>query len=153
MKTGKKLLITYCLLGLCVLPVPVLAAPTGFAPRAPYASGAAVIEPAFGGEYVHARPQADARRRSPALLAGAPARQTWVFFSAEEEQALLRYRDQQLAVRLHAAAARVPRVRVARVDWPKVVVRGGTVCVPELASSDAPDWRAHLVCHRAEAPR
>jgi hypothetical protein len=35
-----------------------------------------------------------------------------------------------------------------KFEWPKVVVRADEICVPELASSDAADWRDHLVCHR-----
>jgi len=136
---------------LSMLCVPVLGAPTGFAERGRYGSGAAIIEPAFGGEYVVGSQQPDRRVRTVPILLQAPQRQSYVFFSVEEEQALLNYRDQQLAARLktHVVASRKQHVlATARFDWPKVVVRAGEICVPELASSDAVDWRDHLVCHR-----
>jgi hypothetical protein len=134
--------------------VPALAAPTGFAERARYGSGAAIIEPAVGGEYVHAQQLGDARMRTRPVLTAVPVRQSYVFFSAEEEQALLRYRDQQLASLLkeRLVVARKRHYRATgKLDWPKVVVRADEICVPELASSEAADWRDHLVCHRGRA--
>lgn len=136
--------------------VPVLAAPTGFAERGRYGSGAAIIEPAYGGEYVVGLQQPDRRVRTMPMLVGVPQRQTYVFFSVEEEQALLNYRDQQLAARLktQVVTSRKRHVRAtAKFDWPKVVVRADEICVPELASSDAVDWRDHLVCHREGVAR
>jgi hypothetical protein len=127
------------------------AAPVAFVERAPYASGAAVIEPAAGGEYVYGAPVLDGRLRTQAVLVGAPQRQAYVFFSAEEEAALLAYRDQALAEQLkrRVASARKRHYNAtASLDWPKVVVRADEICVPELASSSAADWRDHLVCHR-----
>lgn len=132
--------------------LPVVAEPARFVERAPYASGAAVIEPAAGGEYIYGEPVPDGRLRTRPVLASAPQRQTWTFFSAEEEAALLAYRDQTLAQQLkrHVVAARQRHHRATgTLDWPKVVVRASEICVPELASSDATDWRDHLVCHAA----
>lgn len=130
--------------------VQAVAAPARFTERAPYASGAAVIAPAAGGEYVYGEAVADGRLRTRPVLASAPQRQTWTFFSAEEEAALLAYRDQTLAQQLKRQVV-VARQRHHRatgtLDWPKVVVRASEICVPELASSDAADWRDHLVCH------
>jgi hypothetical protein len=134
-----------------ILSVHAMAAPTSFAERAPYASGAAVVQPAAGGEYIHAPATTDRRVRSAPLLVGTPERQIYTFFSAEEEMALLAYRDRQLASRLKERVI-VQRKRHYRatgnLTWPKVVVRSDEICVPELASSDAVDWRDHLVCHR-----
>jgi hypothetical protein len=139
--------LTAVLLLLCA---PALAAPGGFAQRPPYASGAAVLEPAAGGEYVHGRPLSDARVRTRAVLAMPPERQVYTFFSAEEEQALLAYRDLQRA-RLSGQRVVVACAAHGRphrgLDWPKVIVRAGQTCVPELASSESADWREHLVCH------
>lgn len=136
---------------LSILCLPVFAAPTGFAERGRYGSGAAVIEPAVGGEYVDGEQQSDRRVRTVPILLQVPQRQTYAFFSVEEEQALLRYRDQRFAARVktQVVAARKRHVEsTGRFDWPKVVVRANEICVPELASSDAADWRDHLVCHR-----
>lgn len=137
-----------------VLSVPALAAPTGFAERGRYASGAAIVEPAAGGEYVHAPQMVDQRLRTRPVLTVALERQAYVFFSAEEEQALLNYRDRQLASFLkdRVVVARKRHYRATgKLDWPKVVVRADEICVPELASSEAADWRSHLVCHRMGA--
>jgi len=136
---------------LSILCVPVFAAPTGFAERGRYGSGAAIIEPTLGGEYVDGEQQPDRRVRTVPILLQAPRRQAYAFFSVEEEQALLRYRDQQLAARVKAdlVVARKRHVQATgKFEWPKVVVRADEICVPELASSDAADWRDHLVCHR-----
>jgi hypothetical protein len=147
----KPIALVFSLLGL-----PALAAPIGFAERAPYASGAAIVEPPAGGEYIHAPQLADARARTRPILTAPALRQTYVFFSTEEEQALLRYRDQQLASLLQQrlVAARKRRDGASgRLDWPKVVVRADEICVPELASSESADWRDHLVCHPEGAIR
>jgi hypothetical protein len=146
-----RIVLVFCLLG-----APAFAAPTGFAGRAPYPGGAAVIELAEGGEYVYARQQVDNRIRTRPVLATPPERQTWVFFAAEEEQALLRYRDGQLAAlaRERLTPAHRPHGRATvTLKWPKVIVRAGEICVPGLASSAAADWRAHLVCHATGATR
>jgi len=141
---------------LAVLCGQALAAPTGFAERARFGSGAAIVEPAAGGEYVHGRQVADSRVRTTPVLVQVPQRQAYVFFSPEEELALLNFRDQQLAVRIkeRVVASRQRHHRAtANFNWPKVVVRAEEICVPELASSEAADWRDHLVCHREGALR
>jgi hypothetical protein len=136
---------------LSTLCVSAIAGPSGFAERGRYGSGAATIEPAAGGEYVYGDQASDARRPTRPVLIGTAERQLYVFFSDREEQALLNYRDQQLAKQLRdrAASSRPPHYRATvSLRWPKVVVRGDEICVPELASSEAADWRDHLVCHR-----
>lgn len=133
-----------------------LAAPGGFAERTRYTSGAAIVEPSAGGEYVYARQLADTRMRTRPLLTASPQRQTYVFFSAEEEQALLRYRDQQLAGLLKerlVAARKRHYFATGTLDWPKVIARADEICVPELASSESADWRDHLVCHSSGPAR
>jgi hypothetical protein len=140
--------LAFLLIPVCL---PAIAAPTGFAERGLYASGAANVEPAYGGEFVFAAPPADGRRKTQAVLVGRPERQIYTFMSAQEELALLDYRDKELAKR--AAAMRALTVQHARrpfpkIDWPKVVVRGGDICVPTLDYSEATDWRDHLVCQR-----
>jgi hypothetical protein len=128
-----------------------VAAPSGFVERPRYGSGAATIEPAAGGEYVSGEQSSDARRTTAAVLVGPAERQVYVFFSNQEEQALLNYRDQQLASQLRerVAASRQRHYNATgNLRWPKVVVRADGICVPELASSEALDWRDHLVCHR-----
>jgi len=135
--------------------LPAAASPTAFAERSRFASGAAIIEPAYGGEYIDAVQWRDSRVRTGALLLQAPLRQTYVFFSIEEEQALLNFRDQQraAAAAIHGPASIKRRTPpTVAVAWPKVVLRGDEICVPQLSSSEANDWRDHLVCH-AEGTR
>jgi hypothetical protein len=134
---------------LCVSPA--IGAPSGFVERGRYGSGSATIEPAVGGEYVYGEQANDARRPARAVLIGTAERQLYVFFSDQEEQALLNYRDRQLAKQLRvrtASAHAHPHRATMSLHWPKVVVCGDQICVPELASSEAADWRDHLVCHR-----
>jgi hypothetical protein len=148
MKRSLLLFYVFCL--------PVSADQVSFVERGAYSSGAAVIEPADGGEYVNAPPAADRRGRSRAVLVGQPMRQTYVFFSAQEEEALLRYRDRMLAEQLKqnvVTARKRHYAKTGNLNWPKVVVRADEICVPELASSEAADWREHLVCHREGQPR
>jgi hypothetical protein len=138
------------------LSLPALAGPIGYAERERYVSGAATIEPAAGGEYVYAAPTFDSRTRTRAVLIGSAQRQSYALFSAEEEEALLHYRDQQLASQLkeRVVVARVRHYRATGlIDWPKVVVRAQEICVPALASSEALDWREHQVCHRDRGVR
>lgn len=137
---------------LTVVVVPALASPTSFVERGRYASGAAVVEPADGGEYVYLPLVADSRITTRPVLAAQPVRELYVFFSAQEEAAMLAFRDQQLAQRLkrQVVVARRKHFHASgSLNWPKVVVRVGDICVPELASSEATDWREHLVCHHA----
>lgn len=139
-----------CTLFFAMACLPAAASPTGFAERGRYAGGAAIIEPAYGGEYVHADQWHDRRVRTGALLLQVPVRQTYVFFSVEEEEALLNFRDQQRAAAdaTRAASPVKPRSRpTMAIAWPKVVLRGDEICVPQLSSSEANDWRDHLVCH------
>jgi hypothetical protein len=156
MHIQQELNMTRLLLPLCVLCLPAVAGPTAFVERAPYASGAAVIEPADGGEYVNVPAAPDRRIRSRAMLAAAPERQTYLFFSSQEEAELLNYRNRMFAEQVRAtvtAARKRHYARTGKLDWPKVVVHTDEICVPELASSDAADWREHLVCHRDGAQR
>lgn len=140
---------------LTVLSLPVGAAPTAFVERGVYGSGSANIETTAGGEYVYARPIPDQRMPAGPLLLQTPTRESYAFFSLAEELALLNYRDQQLAARARKRPVAAPgrARRVTRLDWPKVVIVGQQVCVPELASSEAADWRDHLVCHGEGAAR
>lgn len=140
--------LAFCLITLCVS---AHAAPDGFVERGRYASGAAMIEPPAGGEYVYGEQPSDRRPMTRPVLIGAMERQLYVFFSDQEEQALLNYRDQQLAKQLRdpGAISHPPRRRATEsLHWPKVVVRGDETCVPDMASSELADWRDHLVCHR-----
>jgi hypothetical protein len=143
--------LAFLLLPICL---PAIAEPTGFAERGLYASGAANVEPAYGGEFVFGTRPFDGRRQTQAVLIGTPQRQIYTFFSSQEEVALLDYRNKELAKRASAERAvtvQLHRKAAPKIDWPKVVVRGDDVCVPTLIHAEAADWRDHLVCQRIGA--
>jgi hypothetical protein len=37
--------------------------------------------------------------------------------------------------------------KVAKYDWPQMTIKGDEICVPELSSKDATDWKEHLTCY------
>lgn len=142
------------LAGLIVVCIPAFSATTAdgitFAAKAPYVSGAAIVAPAKGGEYVYsARPQNDGRGTLRFML-GHPPRQNYDLFSAQEEAALWRTREAQREVA--AAAEQRGRVHAVRhhvgpkLNWPKVVLVGDKTCVPQTSFANASDWQQHLVC-------
>ena len=131
--------------------------PTQYIEKAIYASGAANVSPANGGEYVYGGGRADGRIPVKALLTGPVERQSYVYFTPDEERLLLSFRDRQLAkvVKAKLLKERTHFVKVRSVqrrplNWPKVVLRGNEICVPELASSDAADWKDHLTCFQSK---
>jgi hypothetical protein len=94
------------------------------------------------------------------LVFGAPKRDEFELFSAQEEEALWNLREAQRQA--HARAMHPPAIRHAAqskpkrapsIEWPKVVVSGGSTCVPTREFADSPQWREHLVCwnHTANA--
>lgn len=122
-----------------------------FVLRGPYASGAANVAPAVGGEYVYGRAAVDARPVTQAMLIGTPPRTDYTLLSPDEEEALVRMQDAQHSaeVRRNLLVARAQySAKRPNIKWPKVVLRGQEVCVPELASSEADDWKDHLTCYR-----
>lgn len=112
--------------------------------------GVVKLEPAEGGQYVHAVPQADSRPHIAAFTLSPLPRTDYVFYSPQEVDALLSMQSRQeehaREVRArHRASIAKSRARL-HLDWPKVVIQNQQVCVPTLAFSDAPDWREHLTC-------
>ena len=129
--------------------------------------GGAVVHSAFGGEYIYSAAGASTAaadgRRAFRFALGKPARTEYTLFSAEEEVALWKLREQHRrrddppvprAVK-RAASSRVPEPRIAApsVDWPKVVVLAGRTCVPQAEFEHSPHWREHLVCWLKETQR
>ena len=129
----------------------------GFVGREIYGSGVVNILPPADGEYELGTPNRTTGRPEVFLM-GKPARQDYVYFSAEEQEGLWRFREAKLdeqriarerAMReaAHASARRKkPAARLAGLDWPRVIVNGNEVCVPVLDYSDSDDWREHLTC-------
>lgn len=129
------------------------AADSHFANRGMMGSGAANVAPAVGGEYVYGSGAADSRPVTPALLFGAAPRNDYTFLTAAEEEALIKMRDSRRVdeVRRVLIASRAKYAsRRPALQWPKVVLRAGEICVPELASSEALDWKDHLTCYQAK---
>lgn len=123
-----------------------------------YGSGSANVAPANGGEYVYGAVRPDGRVKTRAILTGAIERNDYKFFTPDEERALLAFKNAELAKVVRAKLAS-ERARHAKkhprlaLKWPKVVLRGSQVCVPELASSEADDWKDHLTCYDAEGKK
>lgn len=120
-----------------------------------YSSGMGNVAPANGGQYIYGEGAPSYRKDSPAYLTAPVKRVTWQFFSPEEEAALLNLRDQKLAAKLRArelAERKAYLAAVNKIDWPKVVVNGNQVCVPELANSESTDWKDKLTCYTATEP-
>ncbi|MAF04677.1 MULTISPECIES: hypothetical protein [Herbaspirillum] len=112
-------------------------------------SGSALVEYTGGGEFVYGESAKDSRQQAKPFLVGPVPRQSQTYFSAEEEQALLAFKNQKLAERVKKEVVVSRKRHVAKTkhyDWPKVVVQGDQVCVPELSSASATDWKDHLTC-------
>ena len=123
-------------------------------------AGGAVIQNAFGGEYIYSLlPEASDGRMAQRFYIGRAPRTEYTLFSAEEEAALWslrdheRHRDDPPARRHVHPLALATRAPAPVIDWPKVVTAPGRVCVPAQGFGDATDWREHLVCWLKEARR
>lgn len=119
--------------------------------KSTFSSGAAMVMPFLGGEYVHGKDHGDGRAMVAPILTGAVPRESYVYFSAEEEAALAKFRDQELAkeVRQRVTLQRAKLVSKGFfLRWPRVVVRGAEICVPELVHSESVDWKDHLTCYQ-----
>lgn len=124
-----------------------------------YSFGWSTVASPQGGHYVFqaVTPPTRPQVRFPI---GKVQRDQFDLFSAEEEAALwatLRHLESEEADReLANVRAQKKQVRKRSVQAKavapraKVVIRDGKVCVPEVAFSDSPDWRSHLVCTAKE---
>jgi hypothetical protein len=147
-------LLDIALFALLLTPALGMAGDITYVQSGTYVAGAASVRPAQGGEYVYGTPPADGRP-AQRFMVGKPVRQSYDFFSAQEEAALWQMHQNQLAALNSVSAHSIRnRTRAHRVlNWPKVVVTGPKVCVPRLPFAAAPDWREHLVCWNQEASR
>lgn len=121
-----------------------------YAEKQVYSSGAGNVMPSYGGEYVYGEVVADGRREFPAMLLSSYVRHDYALFSYEEESELRALKDQKLAkfaLEKEAAERKAYLAKVSKYDWPKIVVNGDQVCVPELASSEANNWKGKLTCY------
>lgn len=118
-----------------------------------YSSGMGNVQPAHGGQYIYGDPAPQIRKDSPAYLTGSVKRVNWSFFSPEEEVALEEIKDKKMAERARAkilAERKSYLAAVKKIDWPKVVVKGDEVCVPELVGAESPDWKDYLTCYKGQ---
>lgn len=123
---------------------------TAFKERAPYASGAAEIQPFAGGEYVYDTQEVDTRIVSKAFISSQVKRTDFSFFTADEEEALLRFKDKEIEKLVKQKLLEQRSLHLNKKKnylWPKVVLRGSLICVPEIENSEAIDWREHLTCY------
>lgn len=131
-----------------------------FAELPPSAIGAANLVHPYGGTYVYGPEARDQRVPMKAIPIGAFERRSYSFFSAQEEQALLALYQKQANDALvqqenvrhksrssaHPSPMKRRGFSTAGLNWPKVVVREGSICVPSLAQSESTDWKNFLVC-------
>ena len=114
-----------------------------------YMSGAAIYVNPYGGDYFYLPMVNDGRPLTPPMLVSRPPRE-YEFFSAEEEEALTKLYDSEVSKRVKArllAQRKAYLAKVSKYNWPKVVVEGNEICVPELASSESADWKSNLICY------
>lgn len=128
-----------------------------FARNGPYRSGAVIIAPAEGGQYVYSSaPTRDQRKRMRFML-GKPQRDDYLLFSEQEEAALAKVRADQLEAARSAyerAHPRHPKVHNRpKLNWPKVVLAGDRTCVPASGHANDEDWKNHMVCWSAGEQR
>ena len=151
--TARSLLVGALLLGSCG----AFAQQSSNFVKTPYlGAGSAVIEPSNGGTYVYGERMRDARIPSPAIMVSSPARIEFVLFSAQEESDLWSYKQSQLErsqqeeidrlTKAQAQAQKQANIKYKSIKWPKVVLRGDSVCVPLVDFSESGDWRDHLTC-------
>lgn len=124
---------------------------THFSAEDTHIAGSAYVKPPAGGEYVYGEAPKDGRQKTrPFFMAPVP-RQSYTFFSAEEERLLQSLRDKQTSAQTIkekvVTARKAHYKKTKRLDWPKVVLRGDEICVPVLASADAEDWAQNLTCY------
>lgn len=122
-----------------------------------YSAGWVNVSQPQGGVYIYTPPTPDSRVKAQPFKVGRAERQTYQFFSAQEEEALWLLREQKnAAARVELleqeASSIAGRHRPAKLsfDWPKVLVRGPEICVPVLDHSDAKDWQQYLTCWSPE---
>ena len=123
-----------------------------FVARSSELSGPVVIQYPAGGDWTYTANDPDDARPVGRFAVGKLARTEYTLFSAEEEAALWKLRETQLAppqppVRPGASPRKVP------VQWPHVVLRSGKTCVPAQGFADADDWPEHLTCWSLENHR
>lgn len=114
-----------------------------------YSSGSANIKEVDGGTYVYGS-QKDFRPTTLPVAIEPVRRRDYELVTLEEEEALLSMRNKALAERLRRDQVRQRKAYVARVqkmDWPKVVLKGTQICVPDLENSDAKSWKEYLICY------
>ncbi|MGR9603138.1 hypothetical protein ACU80P_22155 [Pandoraea sputorum] len=112
--------------------------------HAPYSGGAAAILPATGGSYVYSTSTRQDSRRPQRFILGKVPRQTFVFFTEQEEDALYRARADRRAAfedeRRKLAIKRSPPRRTAQLNWPKVTDDTGMVSGSQRAKGNGSDY-------------
>lgn len=101
------------------------------------------------GFYQYGQAIPDPRHPHAAIMIGKPKRQQYDFFSAQEEQALWAYLEQQkeALVKISEPAITFKRkIKKIVVNPVRVLIKDGKVCVPTLEKSESAEWQDFLVC-------
>ncbi len=145
----------HCLIHLCIS---LLALP-GIARAEETAARTKFIDPSVGrsgwvniatpeGQYIYGN-ATSARGSMRAFTIGTEPRKSYEFFSHQEEEALWLVMQNQIeAMQPPPLRKTTSRARAAaqKINWPRVVLREGEVCVPVVEKSNSEDWKDHLIC-------
>jgi len=123
-------------------------------------AGMAILQSSLSGQYVYDKPPAPSASGSRYSM-GRPFDFDPVLFSAQEQEVLWKLRRRltdeaataesgRLMASATAHARKYQRPRSDHLNWPRVVVKDHSICVPTLEFSDVKDWKSHLVCFDSE---
>lgn len=143
----------FCFVALIVVAGSPLASQSNFKTHDRYASGPVEIQPYAGGEYYYSTKETDTRESTPAIISGYVKRTDYLFFTAEEEEALLQFKDKIIENSVKKKLKEQRQLYLKKRKnylWPKVVIQGMQICVPEIESSESSEWREHLTCYDQE---
>lgn len=122
-----------------------------FTPPSFYAYGPVLIAEPIEGMYTFQTPSTNKNQPNiPAVFLGKLNKQQHVIFTAEQQEQLWKFR--QKLIREASAVTPKPSkhkyIRKAKpaLKWPRTVVNGNEICVPELLYSEQADWKEHLTC-------
>lgn len=153
--------LAFALMGACAQEIGYNAS---YVAQSPSPAGTALLKPNLGGAYVYGPEVKDPRPTIPAFAVGNATRDSYVFFSAQEEEVLWAQQQKFLdEIENEAASAQLSAQREAHLiaksrrrkspapapasfDWPRVVINGPSICVPSLSFANSNEWREHLIC-------
>lgn len=122
-----------------------------FTPPPFYAYGPVLIAEPIDGMYTFQKPSSiKSQPNIPSVFLGKIHKQEHVIFTAEQQEELWNFRQKLLkqaqAPKDKALKSKVSHKVKPKIKWPRTVVNGNEICVPELLYSEETDWKDHLTC-------